>query len=65
MQQLEGYVWSASTSTWHLEGEPMFNNLDEGDADYIEAIMDKYPKLRRLMPDIIYETMTHGDNEFF
>jgi len=27
--------------------------------------MDKHPKLRRLMPDIIYETMTHGDNEFF
>ena len=58
-------VWSASTNTWHLEGEPMFNKLDEGDADYIEAVMDKNPKLRRLMPDIIFEAMTHGDNEFF
>ena len=57
-------VWSASTNDWHLEGESMFNNLDGADADYIEHIMDKHPKLRRLMPDIIYETITFGDNEF-
>tara|TARA_B100001093_G_C26632744_1_gene929621 strand:+ start:188 stop:430 length:243 start_codon:yes stop_codon:yes gene_type:complete len=53
-----------ATGLVFVEGDPINTNLDESDINYIEILMEQNPKLRRLMPDIIYETMTFGDNEF-
>ena len=51
-----------STSKVFIEGESDYKNLEVDDMEYIEEIMDRFPKLRRLMPDLIFETMTHGED---
>ena len=53
-----------STRKVFIEGESDYKNLDEEDMQYIEEIMDRFPKLRRLMPDLIFETMTHGEDVY-
>ena len=53
-----------STRKVFIEGESDYKNLDEEDMQYIEEIMDRFPKLRRLMPDLIFETMTYGEDVY-
>ena len=56
-------AWDSTTKIF-IEGECIHNNLDEEDMQYIDEIMDRYPKLRRLIPDLIFETMTYGENVY-